>query len=88
MAKKDQKIALDYQQAMREALMKFDLRAFKEWVKKYNPPLWSAFKKASGEIQMGTMCKCICNRTDMLNTEAHKKARAWLLEHNWSRRIF
>ena len=82
MAKKTTKKALDYTEAMKEALMKFDLNAFKNWCKKYNAPLWKQFSKASPIVQMATMCKCICNRTDLLNTEAHKKACEWLKEHN------
>ena len=82
MAKKDQKKALTYQEKMVEALSKFDLKTFKKWVEKYNKPLWKQFSQANETVQMATMCKCICNRTDMLNTEAHKKAVKWLSEHN------
>ena len=88
MAKKDQKKALNYQDAMKEALMKFDLKAFKKWCEKYNKPLWKQFSKASEQVQMATMCKCICNRTDMLATDACKKARKWLAEHNMRGQIF
>lgn len=88
MAKKDQKKALTFQEAMKEALLKFDLEAFKKWVKKYNKPLWAQFSLAVEEVQMATMCKCICNRTDMLATEAHKKAVQWLKEHNMKGRLF
>ena len=88
MAKKDQKKALDYTEAMKEALMKFDLKAFKKWCEKYNKPLWKQFKLANETVQMATMCKCICNRTDMLSTEAHKKAREWLKEHNMKGQIW
>ena len=88
MAKKDQKKATQYQQSMRDALMKFDLKAFKKWVEKYNKPLWKQFSKSNETIQMATMCKCICNRTDMLATEAHKKACQWLKEHNMRGQIY
>lgn len=89
MAKKDQKKALNYQEAMKEALMKFDLKAFKKWAEKYNKPLWKKqFSKASERVQMATMCKCICNRTDMLATEAHKKAVKWLKENNMRGGLF
>ncbi len=88
MAKKDNKKALNYTEAMKEALMKFDLKAFKKWCEKYNKPLWKQFKLANETVQMATMCKCICNRTDMLNTEAHKKACQWLKEHNMRGQIW
>lgn len=88
MAKKDQKKALTYQESMVEALSKFDLKTFKKWVAKYNKPVWTQFQKANETVQMATMCKCICNRTDMLATEAHKKAVRWLKEHNMKGSIF
>ena len=88
MAKKTAKKAAKFQQSISEALSNFDLKAFNNWIKKYNPPLWNNLKNHSEEVQMATMCKFICNRTDMLNTEAHKKALAWLKEHNMRGRIF
>ena len=72
---------------MKEALETFDLKAFRSWVKKYNPQLYKSFSRSAEEVQMGTMCKMICNRTDMLNSEAHKKAIAWLKKHNMKGRI-
>lgn len=88
MAKKTTKKVLTYEQSMKEALMKFDLKAFKKWVEKYNKPLWKQFSQANETVQMATMCKCICNRTDMLRTEANKKACQWLKEHNMRGQIF
>ena len=88
MAKKDNKTAQVYQNSMKQALEKFDLKTLKRWMQKYNFPLWQSFRKASDIVQMATMCKMICNRTDMLNTEAHKKAVKWLSEHNMSGRLF
>ena len=88
MAKKDNKKAAKYQQSLEEALACFDLKAFKAWMQKYNKPLWNTFKNASEEVQMATLCKMICNRTDMLNTEAHKRALAWLKKHNMKGRLF
>lgn len=83
MAKKTKYVA-----SMREALETFDLKKFKSWVKKYNPALFTSFKDAPEEVQMATMCKLICNRTDMLGSEVHKKAVKWLVEHNMRGRIF
>ena len=60
----------------------------KKWMQKYNSPLWRSFKNASDIVQMATLCKMICNRTDMLNTEAHKKAVQWLKEHNMKGSLF
>lgn len=77
-----------YVNSMKEALEKFDLKAFKSWVRIYNPPLYNQFILFSKEVQMGTMCKMICNRTDLFNTEARKKAIAWLKEHNMKGRLF
>ena len=77
-----------YVNSMKEALEKFDLKAFKSWVRIYNPPLYNQFRLASKEVQMATMCKMICNRTDMLNSEAHKKAIQWLKEHDMKGRLF
>ena len=88
MAKKDQKKAMTMQESMREALSKFDLKTFKKWVEKYNPPLWKSFKEQSEECQMMTMCRQICNRTDMFNTPAHIKATKWLSQHNTKGRMF
>jgi len=88
MAKKDQKKALSFQESMREALLKFDLKAYKKWLEKYNKPLFKQFSRANSTVQMATMCKSIINRTDMLSTEAHKKAREWLREHNMKGQIF
>ena len=88
MAKKDQKKARTFQETLVVTLEKFDLKAFKKWVEKYNKPLWKQLCKQNEECQMMTLCKCICNRTDMLNTEAHKKAVLWLKEHNTKGRMF
>ena len=77
-----------YSKTLGEALQDFDLKKFKAWMKKRNPLLWRTFKDSAEEVQMGTMCKCICNRTDLLNTEACQKARKWLAEHNMKGRIF
>ena len=88
MAKKQQKEGLDYTKSMKRVLLKFDLNALKKWMLKYRSDLYVQFNKASDLVQMATMCKMICNRTDMLATEAHKKAVKWLHEHNMSGRIF
>lgn len=57
-------------------------------MKKYRIDLYGQFLKTNEIVQMATMCKMICNRTDMLNTEAHKKAVQWLKEHNMKGRLF
>lgn len=88
MARKDQKKALTYQESLTEALSKFDLKAFKEWMQKFNKPLWNQFKKSNKTVQMATMCKCICNKTNLLATEAHRKAVKWLVEHDTKGQIF
>ena len=77
-----------YVKSMKDALMKFDLKELKNWVRKFNPALYKQFSSANETVQMATMCKMICNRTDMLNTEAHKKAREWLKEHNMRGQIW
>ena len=87
MAKKDQKKASTYQFALRDALVTFDLKVFKKWMQKYNSLLWKKFKESNETVQMATMCKMICNRTDLLGTDVHKKAIAWLKEHNMKGRI-
>ena len=85
MAKKEKK----YTKSIKDALSEFDLNKFKKWAKKnYSPAFFRSFCSASEEVQMATMCKCICNRTDMLGTEAHIKAVNWLKEHNMKGRIF
>ena len=87
MAKKDQKSVRKFQLTLKEALVKFDLNAFKRWMQTYNKPLWRTFSKQNETVQMATMCKHICNRTDLLGTEVHKKARVWLREHNMKGQI-
>lgn len=84
MPKKEKK----YVSSMKEALETFDLKIFKQWVKKYNPLIWKVFKSADETVQMATMCKCICNRTDMLATDAHRKAVVWLKDHDMKGRLF
>ena len=88
MAKKDQKKVTKFQSSMKEALATFDLKKFKSWLQKYNKPLWNTFKNHNEVTQMGTMCKMICNRTDLLDSEAHKKAVKWLKENNMRGGIF
>ena len=88
MASRDNKKAKVFQATMKEALETFNLNKFKAWMQKYNKPLWNSFKKSSETVQMATMCKYICNRTDLLGTEVHKKARVWLREHNMKGQIF
>lgn len=87
MAKLNKKSS-QYMKSMKKALEDFDLSALLKWVQKYNPPLYRSFSKANKTVQTATMCKIICNRTDMLNTEAHKKAVKWLNEHNMKGRLF
>lgn len=77
-----------YTASMKEALLKFDLKELKSWMRVYNNSLYRQFRIYPEEVQMGTMCKMICNRTDLFNTEAHKKAIAWLKEHNMKGRLF
>jgi len=89
--KKDQKtkkVYKKYTNSLKEALEIFDLKALIAWVKKYNKPMYESFSKAPEEVQMATMCRMIWNRTDMLNTEAHKKACKWLQEHDMKGRIW
>ena len=88
MAKKQQIEGLDYTKSMKDVLLKFDLKALKKWMKKYRTDLYASFMKANEIVQMATMCKMICNRNDMLATDAHKKACQWLKEHNMRGQIF
>ena len=76
-----------YVSTMKEALETFDLNTLKKWMQKWNKPLWESFKDVDKTIQMATMCKMICNRTDLLGSEAHKKAVKCLHQHNMSGRI-
>lgn len=75
-------------QSHRSALEKFDLTAFKKWLSRYNFSLWQRYIKFDKKTQMAIMCKQICDRTDMLNTEAHKKAVQWLKENDMKGRLF
>ena len=72
-----------------EALRTFDLKILKNWLKDYDKPLYKQFLKNSEEIQMATMCRMICTRTDLLSHECHKKALQWLKDHhNMNGRLF
>ena len=73
---------LDYGKSMRKVLLKFDLKALMKWMKKYRVDLYAEMLKHDEKIQFATMCKMICNRNDMLESDAHKKARKWLKENN------
>ena len=73
---------------MKSALESFDVKKLLKWCKKYNYPLWKRYSQASEIVQIATMCKMICNRTDLLGTVAHKKAVAWLKDHNMKGQIF
>lgn len=86
--KKKKNSAVSELQSHRSALEKFDLSAFKKWLCKYNFSLWQRFIKFDNYTQIAIMCKQICDRTDMLDTEAHKKAVQWLSEHNMKGRLF
>ena len=77
-----------YASTLKEALETFDLKVLKEWMEKWNKPLYSQFIKANETVQMATMCKMICNRTDLLGTEVYMKAVKWLTEHNMSGRLY
>ena len=74
--------------SMKDALEKFDLKVFLKWVEKNVPLLYKEILEKPAEVQMATMCKLICNRTDMLDTKAYKKASKWLVQHNMQRRFF
>lgn len=88
MAKRQKIEGLDFKRSMRKILLKFDLKALLKWMQKYRIDLYNQMLKVNEEVQMATMCKMICNRTDMLNTEAHKKAREWLKDHNMRGQIW
>lgn len=84
MAKKTKKEDL----SIRNVLGTFDLKKFESWLFKEKPLIWRIFHKANEEVKMGTMCKMICDRTDMLSTEAHKKAVKWLKDHNMKGKLW
>ena len=75
-------------QSERSALEKFNLTAFKKWLFRHNFSLYQRFLKFDKRTQMGIMCKAICDRTDMLNIEAHKKAVEWLKNNNMKGMLF
>ena len=77
-----------YADTLGEALRSFDLKILRRWLEQYNKPLYKQFVKENEEVQMATMCKMICNRTDLLSHECHKKAVQWLKEHNMRGRLF
>ena len=77
-----------YSDTLGEALRSFDLKILRKWMEQYNKPLYKQFAKENEEVQMGTMCKMICNSTDLLSHECHKKAVQWLKEHNMRGRLF
>ena len=88
MAKITKKMLDKYESTKKDALMKFDLKSLRKWMKKNDRVTYEQFTKETELIQMAVMCKMIFNRTDMLDTEAHKKACQWLKEHNMSGRLF
>lgn len=71
-----------------EALRTFDLKVLRRWLEQHNKPLHKQFIKSNEEVQMGTMCKMICDRTDLLSHECHRKAVQWLKAHNMRGRLF
>lgn len=88
MPRNNKKKLKEYVSSLKEALETFDLNKLREWLKAHNPGLYSTFVNSSETVQMATMCKMICNRTDMLLSKAHQKAVQWLSEHNMSGRMF
>lgn len=88
MPKKNNKKLKEYVSSMKDALETFDLDKLREWLKAHRPDLYSSFVNSSETVQMATMCKMICNRTDMLGTDVHRKALSWLANHNMSGRMF
>ena len=68
--------------SIREALETFDLNIFKKWCLKDDPLLWNVFKIYNKEVQKSIMAKMIINRTDMLGTDAYKRAVQYLKKHN------
>ena len=64
-----------------EALRKFDIVAYRKFMKKNSKFLYDQFIKLSNDEQMLAMCTTIIKRTDMLNTPAYKKAVKWIHDH-------
>ena len=87
MAKSTRK-PLSRDEQLKQALLSFELKKLKSWLIKYNKPLWKQFNEASERVQIATMCKMIYNRTDLLNSEAHKKACEWLKKNNMRGQIW
>lgn len=79
---------LDYSQSMKKVLIKFDLKALLKWMRKYRVDLYAQMIKYDVKIQTATMCRMICNRTDMMETEAYIKARKWLKDNNMGGLLF
>ena len=73
---------------LKEALSTFNLRIFKKWVKENDPLFWKTFAKYDAKTQKAIMARMICNRTDLLGTESHKKALRYLQENNTRGGIF
>lgn len=72
----------------KEALQSFDVDVYAKWLNKYNKPMYKSYMTQNKATRIMCMCKRICDRTDMFNTEAHKKAVKWLKEHNTKGKIF
>lgn len=84
----NKKKGLTRDEALREALGKFDLKALERWMKRYNLPLYKSFIGMDEDARMASMCKLIANRTDMLATEANRKAARWMAEHRMGAKVF
>lgn len=82
------KKGLSKDEQLRQALAKFDLRAFERWMKKFNPTWYKTFSSFSEDVRMATMCRQITKRYDMLATEANRKAARWMADHRMNARMF
>lgn len=75
------KKGLSKDEQLRQALAKFDLKAFERWMKKFCPTWYKVFSSLEEDVRMATMCRQITRRSDMLATEANTKAIRWMAKH-------
>lgn len=85
----DDKYILEYNNALREAALSFDVNKFIEFSREYNPPFYRLYKKGNVEDAVIEIMirKIIVNLKDP-PLEKYEEAKEWLLSRGYDLKVF
>lgn len=85
----DDKYILEYNNALREAALSFDIDKFIEFAKEYQTPFYSLYKKGNVEEEVIEIMirKIVVNLKDPPR-DKYEEAKEWLLSRGYDLKVF